>query len=146
MVPVVAATSAGAPANTVVNESPQGAPGSKKPRQHGHHRRDWRNGDGAASVIGMTAAQAMLLLQAPPYDYMVTTQQLARDRGQPSAPSPRPARPSAHRCQQGSPITIFVVVGQPVRRRARRRRPRNHHPAGHDRRPRRTGQQRSCHA
>jgi eukaryotic-like serine/threonine-protein kinase len=102
---VVGTTSPGTPANTVVSEHPTG---SVKPGGTITIDVTAREPDVPASVIGMTEANARALLQANPYDYVVTTQFGAGDGGQPGTvylTSPPTGSPLA----QGSAITIFVV-------------------------------------
>ncbi len=103
---VVAAQSAGAPANTVVNQSP--GPGSKEPV--GSTVTIGVTGATVtvpSSVIGMSTSQAISLLQAAPYNYTVT-QQTGSGPGQVGtvfATSP----PVGSALPAGSAITIFVV-------------------------------------
>jgi len=104
---VVSATQAGAAPNTVVSENP---PGGSERKAGGTITIGVtaREPDVPASVIGMTEANARALLQANPYDYVVTTQFGAGDGGQPGTvylTSPPTGSPLA----QGSAITIFVV-------------------------------------
>ncbi len=103
---VVAAQSQGAPANTVVNQSP--AQGSKEPV--GSTVTIGVTGATVtvpSSVIGMSPSQAIALLQAGPYNYTVT-QQTGSGPGQVGtvfATSP----PVGTALPAGSAITIFVV-------------------------------------
>jgi eukaryotic-like serine/threonine-protein kinase len=102
---VVGTTSPGTPANTVVNEHPTG---SAKPGATITIDVTAREPDVPASVIGMTAAQATALLQANPYDYVVTPQPGPGNGGAVGTvylTSPPTGSPLA----QGSAITIFVV-------------------------------------
>ena len=101
---VVAAQSPGAPANTVVNQSPSA--GSKEPV--GSTVTIGVTGATVtvpSSVIGMSPGQATALLQAGPYNYTVT-QQTGSGPGR-SVPCSRPARPSGPRCHraQRSPFS-----------------------------------------
>ncbi len=105
-VAVVPGNSATAPPNTVVSESPAG--NTMQPVGS----TITINVTGAAvtvpqSVIGMTASQAVAILSAAPYSYVVTTQTVSGP-GQPGTvfqTSPAPGTTLA----PGSPITIFVV-------------------------------------
>jgi len=103
---VIAAQSPGAPANTVVNQSP--AQGSKEPV--GSTVTIGVTGATVtvpSSVIGMSPSQATALLQAGPYNYTVT-QQTGSGPGQIGtvfATSP----PVGSALPPGSAIVIFVV-------------------------------------
>jgi eukaryotic-like serine/threonine-protein kinase len=103
---VVAATSAGSPANTVVNEKPSGSAPKGSTVTIGVTAKALTV---PSSVLGMTQAQAMSFLEASPYNYMVIPKTTAgADQGpvgtvyatSPGVGSPLP---------QGSQITIFIV-------------------------------------
>jgi len=110
VVRVTSVTSAGSPANTVVNETPPGGSQAKK----GSTVTIAVTAKAAAltvpsSVIGMTQAQAMQFLQAAPYNYMVIPSTTPGGGQGPVgtvyATSPGGGSP----LPQGSQITIFIV-------------------------------------
>jgi serine/threonine-protein kinase len=106
---VVTGTSAGTPPNTVFSQNP---PGNTLVKKGATVTIDVTAKEPIvpASVIGMTQAQAMNLLQNSPYNYMVTPTPGPGNGngGQPGtvyATSP----PTGSPLPQGSAITIFVV-------------------------------------